>query len=554
MAPLIYLISLSSLFAAFPTELSGPMLYQLHKGEIEKAFDGYLTQVKEGQPHDFTLLQQAGKALLEQGIESKDPETQLMCIFGAGVATSPWMLPILEKGVKSQDLKTQLVALSYLGREQDDEADLILLDALSSPFLITRLEALLLLAKKNHPAVIGHLHSLMVKVPDAIRPLFAQIAIHLEGMEASRYIRSLLTDADIWVRVEAILAVAKEGRDDFLPCLRTLASSACYAQQESCAFAFGKLKDHSSFEILKELTQSKQESVKLTATIALYELGKREFFSYIEEEAKKGSLFAIAALGQLKAGAETLFQLLSHSERDVRLNATLSLLNLRDPRVLGYLGEVLVENGKDIGFWRTTSAGGGLNAWKTVPSASQQSKGYPGLKGETMSLREGVLAQCIEFEEGDFLKIARLVIDKRQHPLIPLLVELLQNKKTEAAIQVLKEGYQKAGAPLIRNYCTLALYRLKEEGPYEEQLISWVKAKGGEDLIRFREEDEDFNSSLNSSPQLTPEETSRFLVEVCETLASTQNRAGIEALIHTIAYGNPKNRYALAGLLMRTTE
>ncbi|HEY4832588.1 MAG TPA: HEAT repeat domain-containing protein [Waddliaceae bacterium] len=549
---MLSLTNLWSVLGVFPITVSGPILYALHRGETTKAFENYLSQINDGQPHDFTLLQQAGKALLEQGMLSADSDIQLMCMFGAGVATSSDLLPVLEKGIKSADLRTQLVALSYLGKQQDDEADLILLEALSSPFLITRLEALLQLAKKNHPAVIGHLHSLTFKVPVVVRSVFAQIAIHLEGMEASHYLHRLLTDADVNVRVETILTVAQEMRDDFLPCLRALASGPSYAQQEATAYAFGELKDSYSIGRLKDLATSKQETVRLAAAIALYELGDRGYLEPIEVLARNGSLYAIASLGKLREGKETLSTLLTHSERDVRLNAVLALLNHRDREALNYLEEILIDDGRDLGFWRITSAGGGLKAWRTLSSASQRSKGYPGLIGQTMGLREKIVSQCIEFEEQDFLKIARLIFDKKQHALVPLMTQLLQNRKSKAVIQLLKEGYQKAGAPLIRNYCTLALYRLKEDGPYEEQLISWVKARGSEELIQFREEEECLNFS--DPHQLTPEETSRFLVESCEALASAQNRAGLEVLIHALAYGNPKNRYALAGLLLRTTE
>ena len=94
---------------------------------------------------------------------------------------------------------------------------------------------------------------------------------------------------------------------------------------------------------------------------------------------------------------------------------------------------------------------------------------------------------------------------------------------------------------------------MAEEGPYEEELIAWVKARGGEQLIRFREE-ADEPTAFSGPHVLTPEEASSFLIEALETLASKQNQAGIEILVHTMAYGNPKNRYALAGLLLRTTE
>jgi hypothetical protein len=155
-------------------------------------------------------------------------------------------------------------------------------------------------------------------------------------------------------------------------------------------------------------------------------------------------------------------------------------------------------------------------------------------------------------DEQTFLRLARTICEKNQHVLVPLLMELLQNKKSPAVVQFLQEGSQKMGAPLIRNYCTLALYRLQEPGPYEEQLISWMKTQGGAEIIRFHPEKEP--SRLESSYSLTPEETSRFLLETCEALASAQNRASIEALVYTIAHGHPKNRYALAGMLMRMTE
>ncbi|MCC5832000.1 MAG: HEAT repeat domain-containing protein [Chlamydiales bacterium] len=539
----------STAFAAFPTEVGGQMLYLLHRGEAQSAFENYLKYARESEEHDFALLQQAGIRLLEQGIESGDPETQLMCMFGAGVANSPDLLPILEKGIHSKEPRIQLIALSYLGKQNDDLADRMLLHALSSPFLLTRLEGCYQLAQKNHPAVLMHLQSLMVKVPDFVRALFPQIVVHLDSSSANQYLRQLLADSHIEVRIEAILSAAKLGRDDFLPQIRNLAAQAQYAQQEACALALGELKDAGALPLLKELAESGRKEVRLAAAIALFELGEYEALDSIKEQARLGDLFAITALGKLKEGKEILRDMISHAERDVRLNATLSLLQLGEA---GPIEEILIPGGKDFGFTRLSSPGHGLSAWKTVPSHHQNTKKYPGIIQQTMSLRDKVLAQCIELPEPQFLKIARRVIAEKQTELIPLLVVLLENKRSDKSLVLLKEGQQKAGEPLIRNYCTLALYRLREEGPYEEQLINWVKSAASKLMIEFREEDEE--PTLSIRHELAPEETSRFLVESFETLAQAQNQAGIEALLHAIAYGNPKNRYALAGLLIRTTE
>lgn len=547
-----FITAFSALLSVFPIEVSGPILYLLHRGEAEKAFSSYLEYAHEKNRHDFSLLQQAAKVLIEEGMTLKDKEITQLCMFGAGIGTSTDLLPILSKGVKSADLKIQLIAISYLSKMHDDEADEILLDALSSPFLLARLEALFELSKKNHPAVLSHIHSLAVKVPEEIHPLFSKIAINLDSLDATRYIKSKLADASLPVRIETILAIAEQGREDFLPQIRTLSCAPSYVQLESCAMAFGKLKDYHALNRLKELAQHQEEAVKLSASLSLFELGERGYLNNIKNLAQKGSQFAIYALGQLREGAELLIELTDSKERDVRLNAMLALLNQHNSQALPLIEEFLIDDGKEIGFWQVSSPGGTLKIWKTIPSASHQSKYYPNLLAQTAIFKEELLAQCIDFEEDDFLKIARKIFEKQEHALIPTLMQLLLNRKSEKVVAFLKEGYKKAGAPLIRNYCMLALYRLNENGPYEEQLIRWIKEWGKVELIRFKDEND--NPSFKERHDLTPEESSRFLVDACETLALSQTESAIEALIHTIAHGNPKNRYALAGLLILTTE
>jgi hypothetical protein len=53
---------------------------------------------------------------------------------------------------------------------------------------------------------------------------------------------------------------------------------------------------------------------------------------------------------------------------------------------------------------------------------------------------------------------------------------------------------------------------------------------------------------------LTPEETSKLLVDSYMTIASRRNEKSITFLLEAIQQGNPINRYALMGLLMRATE
>ena len=53
---------------------------------------------------------------------------------------------------------------------------------------------------------------------------------------------------------------------------------------------------------------------------------------------------------------------------------------------------------------------------------------------------------------------------------------------------------------------------------------------------------------------LTPKETSRLLIEAYETLAESHEMEGIDLLIEAIRLGHKKNRYALAGLLLKAIQ
>ncbi len=523
----------------FPTDISGPILYQLHKGESKKAFEHYLSYSQESSSHDYELLQKTAINLLEQGIKSKDPEIELMCMFGAGISTSHDLLPILEKGISSSETRTQLIALSYLSRSQDDQADRILLKALSSPFVLPRLEACYQLAKKKHPSVLTHLQSLTVKVPFEIRALLPQIAIYLDDPQGNAFFRHFLADESVDVRIEAIKVVAQANRDDFLPQIRGLLSEAHFAQQESCAYALGKLKDSHSIESLKKLLVSRQREVRLAAASALAELGEQEGVDFIKQEAKRGDLFAITALGEIEE-IDLLKELLTHASDPVRLNAFLALLPFHEIALLPYLPELLFPKEN---FAQITSPGRTLQAWKKTQLVGEREEAL------TFALREKVLIALLEYPEETLLQVAEKILLEKKLDLIPLLMQLLENHASPAVVAFLKEKESHAKAPLIRHYCTLTLFRMKEAGPYEEKLLTWVKQSVHHPLIRFKSDTE-----KNSSLTLNPEETSKFLVEAIETLSQTQGEAVLNALLHAIAYGNEKNRYALAGLLLRVTE
>lgn len=537
---------------AFPSNISARMLYFLHHKDCKRAFEIYLEEAKESQSHDWDLLQQAALSILQEGSESIDPEIFMMTLFGSGISANPTVLPILEKALLSKDVKAQVIALQFLGRFEDNEANLLIEKAFSSPFLLTRLEAALLLAKRKQPDVLEHVHSLLVKIPHQIRPLFAQIIVELESAEASAFLRKFLNDASADVRCETLIQVADHGYDDLLPTIRFLATHLIPAEQECCAYALSTFKDESSLTQLKKWCDSKQPSVKLAAYRGLALMGDEEAKKVLYQEVSENNLSAFPYLDASERSKLLLLEKSRHPDPQIRLNAVLALLKKKETPSLESLIEILSETKQDLGYSLTASPGHTLNYWKIIPHASQMESVFPGIGRETLRLKQQVLRFSLELPEPVFQGVAEWTLKKGPSFLIPGLMELMINHPTAASIALLKEYQQKAGAPLVRTYCTLALYRMKEPGPYEEQILSWLRKQASQSLIQFTEESKEEEGRALYS--LNPEETSQLLVSCFEALAQRQSSAGIEALIHAIVHGNPKNRYALAGLLMRTSE
>ena len=76
------------------------------------------------------------------------------------------------------------------------------------------------------------------------------------------------------------------------------------------------------------------------------------------------------------------------------------------------------------------------------------------------------------------------------------------------------------------------------------------------ELIRFQATPPKANAAGEGyTPfSLTPGETSALLIDSYQTLAQRQDSKSIDILLESIAKSHPKNRYALAGLLLKALQ
>ncbi|MEM7175565.1 MAG: HEAT repeat domain-containing protein [Chlamydiota bacterium] len=530
------------------------VLYLIQSGEIERAIGLYRQLAWEQGRYDFSLLRELGHILLLQGAKSHDDECQLISMYGTGIAGMRQATEAYQFAFSSHNATLQLAAVQFLSQNLDDQAEEALLMAFSSPFLITRLEAAHALANRKSNRATGMIDSLMQKLPPFIQVYFPELFAMIGSIDAIEALQRLARNPSLEVRLAAITAAARSGFDNFLPVIRAGATHSDYAEQETCAAALGALNDAHSIPLLKKLAQSPNKNVALAAYYSLSQLGEHDFRKAIIESARNQNPFAIHLLSAIPTATDTLKMLLHADLFDLRVNAALVLLKKRDPACVPTLLQILIRNEKDFGFQPLHSIGGALLSWKVVPSCAEYAKKTNrDIPSITLMLREQILAQALELPEEDFLILATAIFEKKQRDLIPFLVKLLENLNSAGATQLLKQQSRRVGSPFIRNYCHLALYRMKVGDPHGKILFSWVKKQKDCPLFRFRPL-LPWTERHSLAYLLTPEETSRLMIESLEALAEQHDPQGIDLILSAIQSGHPKNRYALAGLLVKALQ
>jgi len=309
-----------------PTDLKLQTLFLMQQSKVEESITRYRSYTELTGRHDFEMLQLMGLTLLQKGIQSEDPQTFLMTLFGAGLSGSTGSLEILERGFSQADPQTQLLALHFISQIDDDRTDEILNRAMSSDFLSTRMEAAFYLASRKHPHAVGQIEGLMFRLPPMFKPYFPSLFALIGTPDATASLKRLIEDPDPQVRIESILQVARTGRDDFLPLIRKRLSYSHIAELEASIFAVGALKDSSSISKLKRLATSPTDSVRISAALALNQLGDRHYLSQIDDLAKKRNLLAIASLAQVSGYEDTLAELVTSTDLQIRINAGIALL------------------------------------------------------------------------------------------------------------------------------------------------------------------------------------------------------------------------------------
>jgi len=525
----------------------GYILYLMHSNEIEKAMNKY-QEIYKNDGHDFEILQKMSLILLKNGAKNEDNQIQQLSMLGAGLAASNASLEILEIGLDSPLIQTQQLSVHFISFLQDDNSSLALLKALKSDFLPVRMEALYSLAKRKHPHAIGQIESLMFRLPVFLKPYFPSIFALIGTEESKKYLIKFLNDQDANVRLETILSIANHSYDELLPLLRKRFPNSTTAEKEAICYTISTLKDTSCNEDLKKLAASPIENVSISASKALYFLGNEEAKNRIIELSKEENIFAVSTLGDINGSEEILYKLTKSQNKNVRLNAAIGLLKKKDIRAFEVIDNIVIKK-EDIAF-EPFAVGRTMMYFKIVPGALHRMKDSQFDPTISLQIREFILKEALELNEKDFLAFADKILSSNQNDIVPFLISLLENKPTEATIILLKK-YSLSNNKFIKDYTNLSLYRLKVQGNYEEYISNWIKKENHIELIQLNLMGKDKEVTIED---ITKEENTRLLIDMYSALAQMQDRKSLSIILNSILKTNPKNRYALAGLLIRATE
>lgn len=526
--------------------IGGPAIYQVEAGRLENGLKLY----REEADPNFVTLREMLYGVIRRQATSDAPQDRLAAIYAIKLARDRNLYGFLPYLADDPDPSIQLAAIQLTAASGEDFVEEVLLKAMSSRFWLMRFEAAHLYSSLNLSKALGQIEALIYKAPEQAAPFFPELLSRLDEDEARAHFRKLLHHPNEEVRIRGVLEVGRKKLLEFLPEVRTLASQLNLKLQEAGATVFGELADGKSVDLLKKMAQSREDNLRVAASLALYRMGDLEERKALFTEAGKKNLFAIFALREVAGSEVILRQLLEDPNREVRLNATLALLEREDPAALKKVDEVLLSTLQDFAFLPTFSGGKTLLAFRCIPSAHVAFRKNPYAHEVSLQLREVALGKVQKFGSTPFLKVCEVLFRRGQLDLVPAAIEYLAMQGGEEELKFLRQFKEMLGVPLIRGYAKLALFQLGDQEVTEETLFKMAQDLEDKEALTLRAQLPLEMRGSHAAYELTPEENSRLLTGVYLSLADRRSEKGIRYLLQALESARNENKALIAAALL----
>ncbi|MCX6994456.1 MAG: HEAT repeat domain-containing protein [Chlamydiae bacterium] len=538
------LFSLLILFTPLLLAVPPPplILFKMRQGFVEQAISSYQAHAKQKGSHDYALLQQMALALIQDSSRKENHDLQLLSLWASAFSMNTNLLHVLAKGLEKEDPRDILATLFFLMSFPDDHAVNLIRKELNSPWLPIQATAAEFLIQKKEKGILEIVARWLERLDPRAYPIFVPLFAASEERFAICWMRKFLHASNVETRLIALLEIGKRGRDDLLEEVREAAKTGNLQEKEAAATTLGSLGDSASISLLKELTHQKEPAIQLAASYSLFLLGQLKAEVLIQDLAIQGNLFAIGLLGQMNTGIDLLIRLSKSTDFNIKANATIALLKAKNSAALPALLSLLHPNLKNMALIGITSPGRSLIAWQMKPRIT--------LKNQLVSIfsKQRLIEEAATLSEKEFLVFAKEAILFEDKETVPALIWTVKNYDKQFLINQLN----RPGAPLARSWATLALYTMKEKGPYAEHVYAWFVEMKKLAIVAITPPS--LTSDLKSFHLMNKQDSCQLLLSALDSVAGMRDKEAIDFVLAALIEGNPLNRPVLASLLLRLSE
>ena len=491
---------------------------------------------------------------LEKGLKSRDIEENLIALYGLLISDYMPSTQILLSLLKKNHFVTQSYLLQVLQKNLSYSAEEILTQAGHSMFFPIRLQALYQLTQRQEANSLTKIQALRQKFHKTYHFIFTPLIAAHRSKESEEELKRILKEPSSHLRSSALLEIGNQHIHSLLPEVKKAFTHVNPIEKESAIFALSCYPDLKLYDLLKKETISTNDHLALASHLALWRLGFIDHKKEILALAQKNNPFALFLLHKMHEETPILVKALKNKDKTIWINALWGLLHHKDIRVLPELEKLLLIDPLDSVINIEHSPAHTMHHLIIESPSIINDADLEKELAITLHLQKLCLSLLSRYPEEEVLKFCKRLLSTNKHPFQRELIHTIENIKSEKSLDLLRSLSFSIGSPLKRGYALTALYRKSTHIKDQERFYKWLKSQSGDSIIKFSKTADPL-SNLHVTPyELSPEEHTGLISEALLTASTSHEEKYLNLIIELFNTCHKKNRYALAGILMKAIQ
>lgn len=492
--------------------------------------------------------------ILEEGLKSKDPEETLISLYGLSVSDyTPSAQSMLEV-LKKKNFYTQSYLLQVLQKNLNSSTEEILTQAGHSSFFPIRLQALYQLTQRQEINSLNKIQALKQKLHKSYHFVFTPLIASHRSKESEDELKKMLKEPSTSLRASVLLAIGEQQLTSLLPEVKKAFTHVNPVEKEAAIFALSHYPDLKLHDLLKKETSSTNKHLALASYVALFNLGFIEYKEKILSFAKQNNPFALLLLHEIGDESQTLIKALKNPDETIQINALWGLLRYKDPRALPALEKVLQMNPLNQIINVEHSPANTLHHLSIDSPTIDNDDVFEQEIAVTLHMKKMFLSFLRQYPEKDALPFCKKILASNKHPFQRELIHIIESFDSENSLALLRSLSHSIGAPLKRGYALTALYRKSTKPADQDRFYKWLKVQSSDTIIQFSKTANPLSSLYVKPYELSPEEHTGLTTEALLTASASHEEKYLKLIIELFNTCHKKNRYALAGILMKAVQ